>query len=161
MSALLLQWLTHLASTLYGGASISFALLLGIYPRGTGRPRAEVARVYRAAGPILGISMGVWVFAMLGARWFEHGAFRWDWDTLGARLDLATWLVFATLWLSSLVLEIWTLEPFRTALDPKTNEVTKPEVFERGYRTVTRHITLNAVIFAVWQALWVLGHAAP
>lgn len=151
MSALF-DWLTLLASIVYGAAVIGFAVLLAVYPRASGRPRAEIARAFRAAGPVIGLSMGAWVLGMLASRYLATGTVTWGWSTAEARLDLATWGVFGLLWLSSFVLEIWTMEPLRTAVDAD-DRVTDEAAFADGYRRTGAHLALNAALVLAWAAL--------
>jgi len=152
MLAQLLDSLATLTSSVYAGTVIVFALLLALYPRVTGRPHSEVAGVWRSAGPVLGISMGLWILGMVGGRYLEHGQVGWSWDSVEAQVDLARWALFAVLWASSFVLEIWTNEPLRTAVDD-SGEVLDPAAFMAGYRRVAAHLAVNAVLVATWLAV--------
>jgi len=149
MLATFLHGLTLLSSATYGGTVVCFALLVALYPRGRARSAEQVARVFQAAGPVMGLSMGAWVFALLVGRYLARGGLHWSWDGGAARLDLAAWVVFAALWASSFVLEIWTLEPVRVALAGD-----EPAEVERALRPVRVHLGANAVLFAVWCLLW-------
>lgn len=148
-----LDWLTTLSSTVYGGVVLAFAVLLAVYPRTTGRPAAEIARVWRSCGPLLGLAMGALVLGLLGSRYLADGELAWGFDTAAARRDLAVWLVFAALWASSFVLEIWTMEPLRSAYDDRAGVVTDDARFHAGYRATSRHLALNALLFVVWMTL--------
>ena len=157
MTQPLLDVLTQLASTLYGGTLCAFALLIALYPRSTGRPREEVARVYRSVGPILGLAMGCWVFGLLASRYLAHGAFSWSWDTPEGARDMTIWIVFGILWFSSFVLEIWTAEPFRSCTNA-SNEVTDLGGFNKGYGRVSLHILVNAALVIAWQSMFCLDY---
>jgi hypothetical protein len=153
-----LHALSALCSTIYGGTVVAFALLLAIYPRATDRPASEVARVYRSAGPILGLSMGGWVLGLIAGRYLTTGTLSWAWSTPVERLDLATWLSFAVLWVSSFVLEIWTMEPLRAAVGAD-GTITDPPRFHDCYRATSRHLGANAGLVVLWTVLGSL--AAP
>jgi hypothetical protein len=153
MLLLLFTWLIWLTSTVYGGTVVTFAVLFPLYPRLAGRPRVELTRVYRAAGPVLGLSLGGWVLGLVGGRFVETGTIGWAWDTPAAQLDLGVWLVFAVLWFSNLVLEIWTIDPLRAAVDDATLTVTDPEAFQTGYRRGGGHLALQAALVVFWGLL--------
>lgn len=153
MLAVALAALTRVASVVYGGTVVTFAILLIVQPRATGRPIAEIARVWRSAGPILGISMGLWVLGLVGGRYAAEGHVAWAWDTPAAQLDLLTWLVFALLWFSSFVLEIWTMDRLRSGYDDSTGTVKDPAAFSAGFSATQRHLAMNAILVVVWQVL--------
>lgn len=153
MLAQILDSLTILASSVYGGTVITFALLLALYPRLSGRSPLQVAMVWRAVGPVLGISMGLWVLGLLAGRYVEVGHMSWGWSTPEAVQDLIHWLVFGVLWLSSFVLEIWTNEPLRTAVSKDTGQITDQAHFDGGYARVRLHLGFNALLVATWLAM--------
>jgi hypothetical protein len=160
MLLLFLQWLTAIASTVYGGTVLCFALLMALYPRLAKRPRNEIARVFRGVGPILGLSMGVWILGLLTTRYLDTGQISWAWSTSTQQIDLIMWITFAILWCSSFILEIWTLEPLRTSLGPD-NLKTDPEAFDAGYARTTWHLSVNAILVVVWHGLFAALAAAP
>ena len=72
----------------------------------------SLVRTFRAWGP------GFWtrngrVLGALGFRFLTQGTFYWGIESNAARLDTATWTMFALLWASNIKLEIWTLDPLR------------------------------------------------
>ena len=144
--------LLDLGASVYAGLVVGFALLLALQPRLAGRPASEVARVWRSAGPIVGLSMGGWVAGLVVDRFVTTGTFAFGWADASARLDLATWSVFGALWVSSFVCEIWTMDPLRTALDPDGN-VADPAAFDAGYRATVRHVAVNAGLVVAWHVL--------
>jgi len=81
---------------------------------------AALARLMRA-GPVLGISLGVAIFALIASIWLTHGRFVLaDFPPWG-QLTLA---VLFILWISNLVFEIWTLDPVRK-LEGGSSEATQ------------------------------------
>lgn len=157
MLGTVLVWLVQVASTLYSGAVIAFAILLAVYPAGTGRPRKEVARVYRSVGPVTGLAMGAWVFGMVAGRFWETGEFTFAWDTPAAQLDIATWITFLALWFSSFRLEIWTMHDLRMSVDDDTGEIKDQAMFDAAFVATRTHIAVNAGLVVLWQTLRVLG----
>ncbi len=153
MLAQFLDSLTTLTSSVYGGTVITFALLVALYPHLTGRSRLEVASMWRAVGPVLGVSMGLWVLGLLGGRYLQAGEITWGWTTAEARYDLTHWLVFGVLWLSSFVLEIWTNEPLRAAVSKDTGQLTDRALFDGGFARVRLHLGFNALLVATWLAM--------
>jgi hypothetical protein len=139
--------LLAVSATIYGGTVVSFAALFAVFPRATGRPRAWLARVYRSTGPILGLSMGGQVLGLIAGRFAEQGHLVF----LGP-LDVATWLVFAGLWFSSFVLEIWTMDRLRSAVDER-DEPRDISAFEAGFANTGAHLAVNATLVIAWQVL--------
>ena len=138
------------ASTIYVSVLVSFALLVGLTPLLVGRTPLGVLNAYRAFGPVLGVSMGVWVFSALGSHYLGHAGLSWSWDTWPARLQTLQWVAFLLLWASSFVLEIWTLEPLRQA-DQNQDAPTG-----RAIQKVRNHLVLNAALascIVLWDSL--------
>lgn len=156
--ATLVHALVDLGSSVYAGLVVGFAILLAVQPAVTGRPRSEVARVWRSAGPIVGLSMGAWVAGLIGERFVTTGTFAFGWADARAQLDLATWLVFGVLWVSSFVNEIWTMDPLRAAADAD-GRPTDVAAFDRGYVATVRHLGFNAVLVVVWHLMRVVAAA--
>jgi hypothetical protein len=143
----LLRVLLAVSATIYGGTVVTFALLFLVFPRATGRPRHWLARVWRSAGPILGLSMGVQVLALIAGRWLDQGHL-----ALLGPLDAATWVVFGLLWFSSFVLEIWTMDRLRSAVGPDDEPCDVP-AFEAGFADTRAHLVVNALLVVAWNVL--------
>lgn len=144
--------LLDLGASVYAGLVVGFAILLAVQPRLAGRPRAEIARVWRSAGPVVGLSMGGWVAGLVVDRFVTTGTFAFGWGDAAARLDLATWLVFGVLWVSSFICEIWTMDPLRTTVDAD-GIVADAAGFDRGYDATVRHVGVNAALVVAWHVL--------
>ncbi len=134
-----------LATTLYGGSLMAFALLLAARSRvADGQPQ-HVVRVWRAWGPGLGLSMGALILFGVSGYWLDHGAFVWPLDTTPQVLTAVAHGLFLVLWASSFHLEIWTLDPTRK-LDVD-GQITDPAAYEACTGRVTRQAWLNAALF--------------
>lgn len=144
--ALLLDILTWVCTTLYGGTLVTFALLFALYPRLSGRSASDVVRVFSAAGPIMGISMGGLFLGVFASRFYTTGLTP-RWSTTAEQLDLAALILFGALWFSSFVLEIWTFHGIRPAReDAEDYDAT----FSAGYRNTALHLLANAALFLGW-----------
>lgn len=143
----LLRALLAVSATIYGGTVVTFAILFLVFPRATGRPAHWLARVWRSAGPILGLSMGAQVLASIAGRWLDQGRL-----VLLGPLDAATWGVFVALWFSSFVLEIWTMDRLRSAVGPDDEPRDVP-AFEAGFANTRVHLAVNALLVVAWNVL--------
>lgn len=146
----------------HGGALVVFALLLAFRRSVPGLAEEHVVRVYRAFGAGIGLSLGVLVLGALvswpaavnpgaGLPW----AYALRWDSGGAVLTSVRALLFLALWVSYVVLEIWTLDPCRS-LD-RGGEIVDRPAYARATARVTAHLGLNAALFVAIVALGAFG----
>lgn len=138
--------IAELAGVVHGGTLTAFAVLL------LGRswsPRLEPAvlvRVFQATGALLGLTLGVYLLAEAwawpaavnpGATGIER------WAVPADRRGLRVAVLFAY-WVSYVVLEVYTLEPFRTL---EREHATNPAAWARAVAGVARHVGVNAALF--------------
>lgn len=125
-------------------------------------PTEMVIRVYRGWGAAQGLSLGLWILAMLvrypgqanpGRPFPESYALAWG--GLVDRLTLIRAVCFGLLWVSYLILEVWTLEPCRR-LD-QGGQITDPARYEAAAGRVGRHLLVNALLAAAVVGLGALG----
>lgn len=141
-----------LAATVHGGSLISFALLMLFRARIGGD--AAVVRVYRAWGPGLGLSLGLF---WLSLAWVWPGRINPGADTLLARfavpmtLDGAALACLLVYWVNYVALEIWTLEPCR--LLDKEGVISDEAAYAHTASRVALHLGANALLF---NAGWLL-----
>lgn len=144
-SALLLRDLGFL---LYGGPMVAFAVLVALGDRLPSAAAVEVVRAYRSWGPGFGLSLGACVFGALAAHWLTWSAFDWS---LERPVEAAAWAAFFAMWLSNLVLEVWSLEPLRK-LD-RARSLTDPAAFAAALPKFTRHLVVHAGLVLVVAVL--------
>lgn len=99
-------WLTLFRDTcwmLYAGVIIAFALT-------TIRPvdHREFLNAFRAMGVVLGLSFGGTILSSIAITWIQRGSFFPE-----TTIEAVGWGVGLLLWISNIVLEIWTLDPIR------------------------------------------------
>lgn len=150
--ASLLHWLGVL---FYGGPLLLFAVLMPVAAHvAAGDPR-QVDRVYRLAGPISGLGLGVLILGGLTRLYLRNGGFTWPHATAADRWMLAKHGVFFVLWVNYTILEVWTLEPLRR-LDGSTS--TDDEMaYGVARRKVSTHLVFNAALLLVVLVLGLLG----
>ena len=86
------------------------AIFLWCGARNAARPDAAAIARLMKAGPVLGLSMGTGIFALIAVVWLSRGRFSLADHPPWAQLTFA---VLFALWVSNLVFEIWTLDPIR------------------------------------------------
>ena len=106
------------------------------------RPNAVAIGRLMRAGPVLGISLGVAIFALITAIWLSHGRFSLADHPAWGQLTLA---ILFCLWVSNLIFEIWTLDPLRKR--PPTSEESEPAV-----RRVRAHLIGHCIlVISLWM----------
>lgn len=108
------------------------------------RPNPDAFTRLMRVGPVLGLSLGTGIFALILAIWLSNGRFE--------LADHAPWsqLTFAVLfklWVSNIIFEIWTLEPIRQARsDPSDSDA----AFVRARRHLLLHCVFIIGLWAPW-----------
>lgn len=144
------------AGLVYGGALLTFALLLNFRASIPHVRDQDVVRVYRAFGAGFGISLGLTLYAVI---WHypsvvnPAASFPASYTLPADPLLLARVLLLGFGWVSYTILEVWTLEKCRQ-LD-KNGVVTDPVAYAAVTGRVARHLALNAALFATVVALGV------
>ena len=127
------------------GFGIYSAIFLRCGLQNIARPDADaVARLMRA-GPILGVSLGVAIFALIASVWLTHGRFAWTDFPAWGQLTL---MVLFAMWVSNLIFEIWTLDSVRKGHAAST-DVAVP------VRRARRHLLLHCVLVVGLWIPWV------
>lgn len=96
--------LRNLSWSLYIGLMISFALLQA-FSQAT---NDDYLRWFRRFGVILGLSLGGSILSSIILIWFERGHYY-----PVSTMETGALTVGFALWVSNIVLEIWTLDPIR------------------------------------------------
>lgn len=125
-------------------------------------PEEMLVRVYRAWGPVAGLSLGVWIFSQLyrfpgianpGLGFPD--SYRLGWGNWVHNLTTSRALLFGLLWVSYVILEVWTLEPCR--LLDKDGVIQDRAVYSQTVRRVTRQLAFNALLLLGIVGLSALG----
>jgi hypothetical protein len=116
--ASLAELIRDLGFLVYGGSMLSFTALVTAAARRSALSSPVVVRAYQAWGPGLGLSLGAVVFGALAAHYLRVGAWSWVPSTGIGWTGLGAWLALFALWVSNVVLEVWTLEPLRKLPPP-------------------------------------------
>ncbi len=144
-----------LAGMVHGGTLVTFALLFGCRSHLGAVSEAQLVRVFRACGAILGLSLGIFILLevlTLSAQW-HPGAVGVARFAVPAA-DVPRVALFGAYWVSYAVLEIWTLDPCR--LLDQQGVVTDPVAYGEAVRRVGAQVALNAVLFGAVVALGVV-----
>lgn len=142
-----LQTLTLVQSTawsIYLGIIASFAIL-GIFSRVNIR---DYLVWFRKFGVILGLSLGATLLSTIALIWFERGSYYpvAGIETIGVTFGFA-------MWVSNIILEIWTLDPIRKFdLNILDAEVSIEEKEQKSMR----HIRLHALLCLGMHVCFVL-----
>ena len=136
-----------LATTVYGGGLVAFAILLAARRLVADGGAEHVVRVWRAWGPGQGLALGALILVGAVRYYLEMGSFTWPLDTLEGQLTAAAHATFLVLWASSFHAEIWTLEPCRK-LD-QDGQITDRPAYEACAGRVARQVGFNALLFCV------------
>lgn len=163
MSALL-SVVNELALTVHAGALLVFAILLGARSHVRHVTEPQLVRVYRSFGAGIGLSMG----ALMATEIWRHcttvnpgvslpGALALDFSTMALTCWSGRALCMFALWVSYIVLEVWTLEPCRR-LD-QDGVVSDPGAYALATARVSRHLNLNALLAACVVADGALARA--
>ena len=100
--------------------------------------KAKVIAIFQQFGVILGVSFGSTVLFSMLLRWIEVGHFYPSYSQ-----DTMIFTVGVMLWLSNMILEIWTLDPIRKSqlhlLEDKTR-------IDRAQASTQFHIVLQALL---------------
>lgn len=142
-----------LASTVYGGALVGFAILLNARKLVVDGGAEHVVRVWRAWGPGQGLSLGLLILTGAVGYYLETGGFSWPTDTLEQQLTAGAHATFLVLWASSFHAEIWTLEPCRK-LD-QGGVISDRAAYEATASKVAKQVAFNALLFCIVGALLV------
>jgi hypothetical protein len=147
-----------LAGMAHGGGLVVFAILLNARRAMQHVRDEDVVRVYRAWGAGSGLSLGALIFssAWLYATTVNPGQGLPDAFALPTDdpLTVARVGLFGALWVSYVVLEIWTLDPCRS-LDK--GDIVDRAAYAAATNRVARHLAFNAALFCVVVALGAMG----
>jgi hypothetical protein len=133
--------------TLYAGVIITFA----INSIRTTSP-TEFLTSFRSVGVILGLSFGGTILSSIVLYWFTRGSYypTSTSETIG-------WGFGFALWISNIVLEIWTLDPIRKkSLDILPAEVDSTVTEQKALRHLQGHSILCVCTYIV---CWLAEHS--
>ena len=73
-------------------------------------PEATFSRIksFQSFGVILGLSLGATILPSIALLWFERGNFY-----PSSTIEMVGWIIGLCMWVSNIILEIWTLDPLR------------------------------------------------
>ncbi len=126
------------------GFGIYSAIFLWCGALNIARPNPEALGRLMRLGPLLGISLGVGIFALIASVWLAFGRFTWADHPAWGQLTLI--MLFA-LWVSNVIFEIWTLEPVRKS-SPGSDEAHLAHA--RARRHLLPHCLLICGLWAPW-----------
>ena len=140
---------------MYAAPVITFAILLWLAPLTTssvngGSPTADQQTIanWLSLGPILGVSLGLAIFAAIGNHWFAHGEMTWHFTTPQEKGESLAWVTLLIMWISNIKLEIWTNEPLRKMLRSTGSDdlVGNEQKFQQAVRALSVHLKLQATL---------------
>jgi hypothetical protein len=143
--------LAQLGAVVHGGGVVAFAALFAFRSRLSFVDDAHLVRLYRGWGAGNGLSLAAWVYGTI-LRYPSQvnpgdplpWAYLPDFGGADAALKSVTAICMLVLWVSYVVLEIWTLDPGR--LLDRDGVVTDVPAFADTVRRVTRHLGFNALL---------------
>lgn len=132
--------------TLYAGVILAYA----INSIRTTSP-TDFLTSFRSVGVILGLSFGGTILSSIVLYWFTRGSY---FPT--STLEMVGWGIGFALWVSNIILEIWTLDPIRkTALGILPAEI-DPTVAEQK---ALRHLQGHSVLcLSTYIVCWLAEH---
>ena len=130
----MLTILRNLSWSLYIGLMISFALLK-IFSQ---TDSDDYLRWFRKFGVILGISLGGSILPSIVLLWFERGHYY----TQSTLETVAIGFAFS-LWVSNIILEIWTLDPIRKY---DLNILDESQSIKRCQHKAILHIRIQGIL---------------
>lgn len=154
--------LQAVAAAIHGGGILVWAILFLFRGRLSHVPVEVMVRLYRAWGPVQGLSLGVWVFsqlyrfpgiANLGLAFPD--SYLLGWGSWVHNLTTVRAALFGLLWVSYLVLEVWTLEPCR--LLDKDGVIQDPSTYQATVGRITKQLVFNALLVIAIVSLSALG----
>jgi hypothetical protein len=154
--------LQAVAGAVHGGGILVWATLFLFRGRLSHVPVEVMVRLYRAWGPVQGLSLGVWVFSQLyrfpgianpGLPFPD--SYLLGWGNWVNNLTTMRAALFGLLWVSYLVLEVWTLEPCR--LLDKDGVIQDPSTYLATVQRITRQLVFNALLVIAIVSLSALG----
>jgi hypothetical protein len=131
---------------IYGGTIISFTLLLPLISR---VDREKQFRSFMSLGPILGLSLGGVIFSCLLIRWIDVGHYYAQ-----GSIEKFAFSFGLLLWVSNIILEIWTLDPIRKALNP---ELERNFNIENSQKKVILHLGFQSSLICITHILFKLN----
>jgi|GEM_PF-3458573 len=124
----------NIAWTLYMGVVVSFALM-SIFST---VEKHDYLLWFRKFGVILGLSLGTTILSSIVLTWLSRSSFypQSTLETIGLGIGF-------TMWVSNIILEIWTLDPVRKFdLDLLDDAQNIESIRQRGIR----HVRLQAIL---------------
>ena len=119
-----LSVLQSLGWLLYAGPMIAFAILVRVHT-----PSVES---FQKWGVGFGLSLTLWIYTSIAIQYFNNATFYPD-------LSSNPWIIAGiTMWISNIVLEIWTLDPIR-----KKNEISS-DALQKSQQRLKNHLAIHA-----------------
>lgn len=132
--------------TLYAGVILAYAFN-SIHTTST----KDFLTNFRSVGVILGLSFGGTILSSIAIYWFSRGSY---YPT--STLEMVGWSLGFTLWVSNIILEIWTLDPIRKdSLGILSEEID----VKKSEQKALRHLQSHAVLcLSTYIVCWVAEH---
>ena len=126
------------------GFGIYSAIFLWCGLQNIARPNPEAFGRLMRLGPLLGISLGTGIFALIASIWIAFGRFTWSDHPTWGKLTLT---ILFVLWVSNIIFEIWTLDPVRKASQGSAES-------EVAHRRARHHLLPHCILIIGLWAPW-------
>lgn len=124
---------------IYFGGILTFS----IYSFFKSKETPSISLQFKNVGVVLGLSLGFAILSKLLSHWLDVGHY-YPRSTMETIAFTAAFL----LWLSNMILEIWTLDPIRKYHKGLLPETTNPEDLEKQF---LRHLWLHSIFLLTTQ----------
>ena len=132
---------------LYAGPLIGFGILMTYQTLFCVDQRRKTIEDFCSWGPVFGLALGFAIFSALGVKWIADGHFWLSLNGESNALFSIGVVIGFVLWVSNIVLEIWTLEPIRKSVGSEN------QLNDKNLSRVVGHICLQSTLAAATTLL--------
>lgn len=138
---------------LYIGPMVGFAVLLTFRKHLNTLTTEDLIRCFQSYGAPFGLSFGTLIFLFVYIRWQQYGEFNLYWSSTADQYQSLAIVIGVIVWMSNLILEVWTLEPLR-----QLNESTNDPKYQKAFKSFHKHLLFHATILTISSFLYLYGH---
>jgi hypothetical protein len=137
---------------LYIGPMLAFAVLLTFREHIKSLSDEHLVRAFQSYGAPFGLSFGTLIFLLLYSRWQQYGEFNLYWSTTSDQYQSIAIIIGIIVWLSNLVLEVWTLDPLR-----KMDNTPNDTKYKEALKSFHRHLVFHVGVLSASSILYIYG----